>query len=92
MKDFIDKTPTQDGTLINRYALMAVQGFIAARTSISNDDGIIEIIETNGDGHTLTTTFNKDGSIVEKFVGTKGTTITKTITFNANGNVKEEIS
>lgn len=90
MKDFIDKTTTQDGTLINRNALMAVQGFIAVSTSISDNGN--KIIETNADGHTLTTTFNADGSIVEQFVGTRGITITKTITFNANGNVEEAIS
>jgi hypothetical protein len=88
MKDFIDKTSTQSGTKINRKALMEAQGFIAVNTTISTDGK--SIVETNSDGHTLTTTFNSDGSIVEKFVGTNGITITKTITFNANGNVSKE--
>lgn len=89
MKDFIDKTTTQDGTWINRQALMEAQGFIAVNTTISGDEK--SIVETNSDGHTLTTTFNADGSITEKFVGTNGITITKTITFNTNGNVSKEV-
>lgn len=87
MKEFIDKTSTQNGTPINRANLMAIQGFIA-KTTVFNSDG--SITETNGSGETLTTTFNADGSITEKFVGTK--TITKTTKFNADGSITEVLS
>lgn len=73
MKDFIDKTSTQNGTPINREALMAVQGFQGKRI-VFNKDG--SITETNSDGHTLTTVFNSDGTVTETFVGDK--TIRKT--------------
>lgn len=87
MIDFIDKTSNQSGTPINRYYLMAVQGFVAKNT-VFNPDG--SITETNEKGHTLKTTFNDDGSIIEQFVGDK--TITKTITFNSDGSITEVIS
>ena len=72
MQEFIDKTSTQEGTKINRKAMMAVQGFQGINT-VFNSDG--SITETNSDGHTLTTTFNADGTITETFTGKK--TITK---------------
>ena len=87
MIDFIDKTSYQSGTPINRYNLMAMQGFVA-RSTVFNSDG--SITETNEKGQTLTTTFNDDGSITEQFVGEK--TITKTITFNSDGTITEVIS
>ena len=87
MIDFIDKTTEQNGTLINRENLMAIQGFIANNT-VFNDDG--SITETNEKGEVLTTVFNGDGSITETFVGKK--TITKNTIFNDNGSITEEIS
>jgi hypothetical protein len=87
MKEFIDKTSTQNGTPINRANLMAIQGFVA-KTTTFNDDG--SITETNGSGETLTTTFNADGSITERLVGTK--TITKTTRFNTDGSITEVLS
>lgn len=87
MKEFIDKTPENNGTPINRESMMALQGFIG-KTTIFNDDG--SITETNADGHTKTTKFNDDGSITETFVGEK--TITKRITFNNDRSITEEIS
>lgn len=87
MKDFIDKTSEQDGTQINREAMMAVQGFQSIDT-VFNQDG--SITETNSDGHTLTITFGEDGSIIETFTGEK--TITKTTTFNEDGSIMEVLS
>lgn len=87
MIEFIDKTEEQDGTEINREALMALQGFIAMNT-VFNDDG--SITETNGLGQTKTTKFNDDGSITETFVGEK--TISKTTKFNDDGSITEVIS
>ena len=87
MKEFIDKTSEQEGTKINREALMAMQGFIS-KTTIFNDDG--SIIEINSDGHTKTTVFNNDGSITETFIGAK--TILKTTIFNDDGSISEVIS
>ena len=76
MIEFIDKTTEQNGTPINRKNMMAIQGFIAITTTFNNGN----IVETNADGHTRTTTFNSDGSITETFVGEK--TITKKTTFD----------
>lgn len=87
MKDFIDKTSTIDGTNINREALMAIQGFKAQSTAISPSGAII--IETNDEGHKLTTQIRTD-SVIETFVGEK--TITKTTTFNSDGSIVEVIS
>lgn len=87
MIDFIDKTATQNGTDINRAALMGIQGFIAQKT-VFNSDG--SITQTNSLGHTLITTFMKNGSIKETFTGEK--TITKTITFNSDGSITEALS
>ena len=87
MKEFIDKTPTQSGTPINREALMAIQGF-EAKTIVFNNNG--SITETNADGQTKTTVFNSDGSITEIFVGEK--TITKKTIFNGDGSITEVVS
>lgn len=87
MIDFIDKTNDENGTTINRENLMAIQGFIANNIVFSADGNIIE---TNGKGETLTTIFNDDGTITQKFVGKK--TITKTTIFNADGSISEVIS
>jgi hypothetical protein len=87
MKEFIDKTTSVSGTPINRANLMAIQGFIA-KTIVFNANG--SIVETNGNGETLTTVFNTDGSITETFVGSK--TITKTTTFNTDGSISEVLS
>ena len=84
MKEFIDKTPTQSGTPINREALMAIQGF-DEKEIIFKTDG--SVVERNAQGHTKTTTFDEDGNIIEIFVGEK--TISKKTIFNANGSVSE---
>lgn len=85
MIDFIDKTSEQSGTPINRYNLMAIQGF-ETKTTTFNSDG--SITETNANGESKTTTFNSDGSITETFVGEK--TITKKTIFE-EGCIKEII-
>ncbi len=87
MMEFMDKTSEKDGTVINRKAMMALQGF-AAMTTVFNSDG--SITETNELGQTKKTTFNADGSITETFTGEK--TITKTTTFNKDGSITEVIS
>ena len=86
MIDFVDKTTTQSGTPINRANLMAIQGFIA-KSTVFNAGG--SIVETNGKGETLTTTFGTN-TITETFKGSF--TITKTTTFNTNGTISEVIS
>lgn len=85
LKEFIDKTAQQNGTNINRESLMAIQGF-QSKTIVVNEN---TIIETNSDGHTLTTTFNDDGSITEVFQGEK--TITLKTIFTENGLTQEVI-
>ena len=74
MKDFIDKTESTSGTPLNREAFMAIQGFETKTTAFSGN----RIVETNGNGETLTTVFNADGTITQTFVGER--TIVKTIT------------
>lgn len=89
MKEFIDKTSSQNGTPINRAAMMAIQGFQAKTTVIETSiDGRTIITETNAEGHTLTTTITEN-SITEVFVGEK--TITKNTIF-AENKYTEEIS
>lgn len=87
MIEFIDKTASVQGTLINRANMMALQGFVA-QTIVFNADG--SITETNEAGHTKTTTFPTENTIVETFVGEK--TITKTTTFNEDNSITEVIS
>lgn len=87
MKEFIDKTSTEDGTPINRATMMAIQGF-ETKTTIFNSDG--SIVETNANGETKRTVFNNDGSITETFVGEK--TITKKTTFYNDGTIREVLS
>ena len=77
---------TVEGTPINRDNMMAIQGF-QSNTIRFNDDG--SIVETNSEGHTLTTTFQEDGSIKEEFEGTKN--ITKIIKFNSDGSILEVV-
>lgn len=83
MIEFIDKTVNENGTPINRFNLMALQGFISSTINFK-DDGSIE--EVNANGETKITTVNDDGSITETFVGKK--IITKTTHFRENGMVE----
>lgn len=87
MIDYIDKTSEKSGTPLNRANLMGMQGFQGKTFRFGDDNSITE---TNSEGQTLTTTFNDDGSITEKFVGTK--TITKTTTFGSDGIITEVLS
>ena len=96
LKEFIDKTSEQNGTEINREAMMALQGFQAKTTKIESyyDDEEGKwlgkmVTEVNGEGHTLTTVIMKR-KIIETFVGEK--TITKTTTFPTSYTMSEVIS
>lgn len=94
MKEFIDKTSEQNGTEINREAMMALQGFQAKTTKIGNYyEGTKKlgkkVTEVNGEGHTLTTVI-MDEEIIETFVGER--TITKTTKFPTSRTVSEVIS
>lgn len=81
--------PTNEGTPLNRYNLMAMQGFIASTTEFL-DDGNIK--ETNSDGDILLTEFLADGSIKETFTPQDGQSIiTKTTTFNEDGSISEVV-
>ena len=79
---------SQDGTNINRAALMAIQGFIAQ--TIAFDSTTNTITKTNALGQVLTIKYNDDGSITETLVGEK--TITKKIMLSGNGQIKVVIS
>jgi hypothetical protein len=87
MIEFIDKTSQKDGTHINRKSMMAIQGFISSKTEIMENG---DIVETNSEGHTLTTRINQNGEILEIFRGEK--TITKITKFNPDGSIEEVIS
>lgn len=87
MQEFIDKTATNNGTPINRQTMMAIQGFENKTTRVLTNG---DIVQTNSNGHTKTTTLNADGSITETFVGEK--TISKTIKLNSDGSITEAIS
>lgn len=87
MVDFVDKTSEQAGTPLNRVNMMAIQGFELKTTEFKSDGSIVE---TNAKGETLTTIFNKDGSVTEIFSGEK--TITKTTSFGVDGVITEVIS
>ena len=90
MYNFKDRTALEQGTWVNRQALMAIQGFFGA-TTVFNSDG--SITETNALGDTLTTVFNADGSITETFNAVNdGQVMIKTTTFNADGSITEVIS
>lgn len=88
MYNFKDRTDLEQGTWINRRAMMAIQGFFGTNT-VFNSDGTIT--ETNQDGDTLKTTFNANGTITQTFVS-GSQTITKTTTFNQDGSITEVIS
>lgn len=87
MFNFIDHTDVTTGTVVNRRALMGVQGMYDNET-VFNADG--SITETNPDGGQKVTTFNADGSITEAFTQ-DGLTITKKTTFNSDGSISEVI-
>ena len=94
MKEFIDKTSEQNGTEINREAMMALQGFQAKTTKIDNyyeGEKLLGkmVTEVNGEGHTLTIVI-MDEKIIETLVGEK--TITKTTTFPNSYTMSEVIS
>lgn len=82
MIEFIDKTATQNGTLINRERLMGVQGYQAQTVVFDGNT----IISTNKDGQVETTTF-QGNQIIKTFTGEK--TITTITTFNESGYVTE---
>lgn len=78
--------PVEQGTPIDRMHLMAAQGFVSKRTVFDKNGNIIE---TNGEGQILETSFNSDGTITEEFKGNK--TVTRKTTFNADGSITEEV-
>lgn len=77
----------QDGTVVNRDAMMAIQGFDNVTTTFNTNGSITE---TNGLGETCVTTFNADGSITETFTANGQTMIHKTI-FNSDGSISEVV-
>jgi hypothetical protein len=85
MYEFIDKTAEKSGTPINRKAMMAIQGFVDSKFTIYDD----RIVEEFGDGSTLITTFDADGSITETYVGEKS--ISKKTVFGADGSIWEVV-
>ena len=80
-------TITEEGTILNRSNMMAIQGLGNCET-VFNSDG--SIVSTYGDGSTDTTVFNEDGTITETFLNGESV-IVKTITFNLDGSISEVI-
>lgn len=85
MKEFIDETLDQEGTPINRFNMMAIQGFQSKRTYINSDGSVVEV---NSQNEKLITVINSDGSITETFEGQKK--LTKTTRFE-DGTIVEEV-
>lgn len=77
---------TTEGTIINRAAMLSIQGFEPSTITV-NADG--SITETNSKGQTLKTSISDNGEVTEVFSGTK--TVTKT-TKCSNGNLVEVMS
>lgn len=85
MIEFIDKTSEQDGTLLNRKNMMAMQGFVSNVTS-ATEQGIV--IENTESGETITMTpLNAQGKCFTTIQGKK--TLTKTSSFTPTGIAKE---
>ena len=79
---------TVEGTLLNREAMMALQGFQSTSTEFMPDGSIVE---TNSVGDTLTTTFPEGSISLENFTSvTTGISISKR-TYEENGLIKEEV-
>ena len=79
---------TVEGTLLNREAFMALQGFQSTSTEFLPDGSIVE---TNSVGDTLTTAFPEDSISLETFTSaTTGISISKR-TYEENGLIKEEV-
>lgn len=64
MIDFIDKTSEQDGTPLNRYTMMNMQGFVACslvpdagKLKIVYNDGSMTTIESDLTAQTVTETY-----------------------------------
>ena len=77
---------TTEGTIINRAAMLSIQGFEPSTITV-NADG--SITETNSKGQTLKTSISDNGEVTEVFSGVK--TVTKT-TKCSNGNLVEVMS
>lgn len=80
--------PSEVGTPINRTLLMAMQGFVAGKTTFNSDGSITETGATG----TKVTTFPSNGNIVETFTSINGAKIVKTTVFNSDGSVTETIA
>ena len=85
MYDFIDKTSVSPGTALNRVAMLAIQGFQAATTTIDNNGVITQVSDNN---QRLVTYKDINGRIIQEFYGEKsirkitsisGNTITTTL-------------
>lgn len=91
MREFIDKTETQNGTPLNRDYLMAVQGMDSQVVTVSAgvESGVDFVVEeyNTKTKQTLTTKFYSSGKIEEIFVGEK--TIKKTTTYFNYGNLQD---
>lgn len=85
MYDFIDKTSVSPGTALNRVAMLAIQGFQAATTTIDSNGVITQVSDNN---QRLVTYKDINGRIIQEFYGEKsirkitsisGNTITTTL-------------
>ena len=81
--------PSIEGTVINRNALMALQGFAAGTTSFPSGMVAKKVMD-NGD--TLEVYAEEGGSILKVFTGKEsGQQIRQRISFNADGTIREEV-
>lgn len=80
--------PNEEGTLLNRAVLMALQGFHSVDTEFLADGSVRE---TNEYGDVLTTTFPAGMICLETFTSADGLRIIQKKTFEENGNIREVI-
>lgn len=88
MIEYADE-PTDNGTPINRYTLMAMQGFINSTIQFESNGDIVQIFT---DGSRLLIQFLPNGDIKETLSDNKGRVTIRTIKFQSSGNIKTEVS
>lgn len=81
--------PTEAGTPINRYSLMASQGFIGSTIQFDPNG---DIIQTFTDGSRLLTKFLTSGDIQEILTDSLGRSTTRTTKFQSSGDIVTEVS
>lgn len=80
--------PNDEGTLLNRAVLMALQGFHSVDTEFLPDGSVREVNEY---GDVLVTTFPAGSICLETFTSADGLRVIQKRTYEENGNIREVI-